>query len=346
MKKLMFSLLVLPMAMIATAQKGPESTPYMTKEFSASSIKLVESTTSGGNISVSGTASGQAKVEVFIHSGNSRKDLSRDEIQHRLNEDYEVKVEMSGQKLVASAKPKKRNMNWNNSLSISFVIYVAKNTETNLTTSGGNINLDELTGRQDFTTSGGNLKINKLSGDVKGRTSGGNITVQNSDNKLNLTTSGGNIHAENCNGELKLSTSGGSIDLTALKGNIDATTSGGNVRGSNIAGELEAHTSGGNVRLENLSCDINASTSGGNVSVAVTTPGKFVKLSNSGGSISLVLPANKGYDMKISGDRVKTENLANFKGDIEEDEIEGAVNGGGTAVTVRASSGRVNVSMK
>ncbi len=346
MKKLMFSLLVLPMAMIATAQKGPDSAPYMTKEFSASEIKSVESTTSGGNISVSGTASGQARVEVFVRSGNSKKELSKDEIQKRLAEDYDVKVEMSGQKLVASAKTKRKNMNWNNALSISFYIYVAKNTETNLTTSGGNINLEELTGRQDFTTSGGNLNINKLSGDVKGRTSGGNIKVQQSDNKLDLTTSGGNIDAENCSGQMRLSTSGGSIELTALKGNIDATTSGGNVRGSNISGELEAHTSGGNVRLENLSCDVEASTSGGNVNVAVTTPGKYVKLSNSGGSISLVLPANKGYDMKISGDRVKTENLANFKGDIEEDEIEGAVNGGGTSVTVRASSGRVSVSMK
>ena len=118
------------------------------------------------------------------------------------------------------------------------------------------------------------------------------------------------------------------------------------MRGSNISGELEAHTSGGNVRLENLACDVSASTSGGNVNVSITTPGKFVKLANSGGSISLTLPANKGYDLKISGDKIKTENFANFKGDIEEDEIEGALNGGGTAVTVRVSSGRVTVSMK
>lgn len=344
MKKILMSLLILSAA--ATTKAQDYKTPFSTKEFSASAIKSVESTTSGGNISVSGTATGQATVEIYIQPGNSRKNLSKDEIQKKLNEDYDLRVEMEGSKLVAIAKPKKRNMNWNDALSISFKITVAKATNTVLTTSGGNVSLNNLNGTQDFTTSGGNLNIDQVGGKLKGRTSGGNINVKNASDYLDLTTSGGNIDAESCNGEIKLSTSGGNVSLNQLKGNIDATTSGGNVKGGSISGELEAHTSGGSVRLDGLACSLSASTSGGSIDIAIVEPVKFVKLSNSGGNIALSLPAGKGYDLRLSGSKIKTENFANFKGDIEEDEIDGTINGGGVAVTVRASSGRVSVSMK
>ncbi len=344
MKKILMSLLVLSTA--AATQAQDNKTPFMTKSFPASSVKSVESTTSGGNISVSGTATTNATVEVYIQSGNSRKTYTNDEIKKKLDEEWELTVAVEGQKLVARAKRKKNYDNWNNSLSISFKITSPKSTNTNLTTSGGNITLNSLQGNQDFTTSGGNLNVEDVSGKLKGRTSGGNINVKNASEYIDLVTSGGNIDAESCNGEIKLSTSGGNVMLSQLKGNIDATTSGGSVKGESISGELEAHTSGGNVRLSDLSCSVTASTSGGSIDVSIKEAVKFVKLSNSGGNIDLQLPANKGYDLHVSGSKVKTQNLSNFKGDVEEDEIDGVVNGGGIAVNVRASSGRVSVSLK
>lgn len=346
MKKLVCLLLLSGFAIAGIAQKQGE-TPYMTKPFGNTSIKKVESETSGGNITISSVAASEAKVEVYIWPSNysDRDKVSKEEIEKRL-EDYDLKVAVNGNTLTASAKSKKHNMDWKRGLSISFRIYVPKEVSTDLTTSGGNIRLSDLSGTHEFTTSGGNLDISSLKGNIHGVTSGGNINIQNSDNNITLTTSGGNVTATNCTGEIKLKTSGGNVDIRELNGNIDATTSGGHVKGNDLKGELEAHTSGGNVVLQDLSCSLETSTSGGNISVTVKELGKFVRIDNSGGNIDLQLPANKGIDLKLSGDKIKTDQLSNFTGKVEEDEINGKLNGGGTPVTVKASSGRVSLRVK
>ena len=89
-----------------------------------------------------------------------------------------------------------------------------------------------------------------------------------------------------------------------------------------------------------------ASTSGGSIDVAINTLGKYVKISNSGGNINLQLPANKGLDLQLRGNRVKAGTLNNFSGSVEEDDVNGKMNGGGTPVKVSAGSGTVYLSFK
>jgi DUF4097 and DUF4098 domain-containing protein YvlB len=160
---------------------------------------------------------------------------------------------------------------------------------------------------------------------------------------MDLSTSGGDIDASDCTGTLHLSTSGGSLRLTNLNGDIDAQTSGGNVKGSNIEGALSAHTSGGNVELRDLACSLEASTSGGQIDVAIKQPGKFIRLSNSGGNIHLQIPRNIAADLDIHATKIKTGNLENFNGSVAEESIRGKLNGGG--VMVRADAGSGNVSL-
>ncbi|WP_315815892.1 DUF4097 family beta strand repeat-containing protein [Paraflavitalea speifideaquila] len=274
--------------------------------------------------------------------------LSKEEIQKRLDADYEFSISTDNHKLTVIAKPKDRSgrWDWKRALSISFKLFVPRNVATNLSTSGGNIDMAHLTGTQDFRTSGGNLHLDDLAGKVKGTTSGGNIHLSNSKDDITLTTSGGNITASKSNGRLDLNTSGGNVTLEDLTGNIDATTSGGSVRANTISGDLSATTSGGNVSLDDLACSVNASTSGGNITVNIKEVGKFVKLSNSGGNISLSMPGNKGLDLRITGDKVKADKMSNFSGTIENDSIDGKLNGGGIPVTVRGSSGRVTLTIK
>jgi len=344
MKKLLLILLVACCSNILLAQEA-----FLVKNFKGESVKEIESTTSGGNISVEVAAPDQQRVEVFIWlSGRNKKDasVSKEEIQKRLDELYDLNVSLSGNKLTAIAKPKQRNMNWKKGLSISFKIFVDKNVATNLTTSGGNIDLRGIAGEQDITTSGGNLTIDHVKGKLKGVTSGGNIDVRDADDDIDLTTSGGNIDANNCTGKIKLSTSGGNVVLENLSGDVNATTSGGDVRGNDIKGDLSAHTSGGNVTLEGLACNVTAGTSGGDVKVAIKEPGKFIRIGNSGGNIVLQLPAGKGYDFDLSADKIKTEGLVNFSGKVEEDELKGNINGGGTKVTINAGGSNIMLTLK
>ena len=210
---------------------------------------------------------------------------------------------------------------------ISFKVFVPKNTSSALSTSGGNIHLQNLNGLQDFATSGGSLRLQHVSGKVKGR------------------TSGGSIQADNCWGDINLATSGGSFDLNSLEGIVNANTSGGSIRAKNIKGEFISHTSGGSVWLSDLSCSLETSTSGGHIDVAIKEYGKYVRIDNSGGNIYVQLPKRKGVDLNLEGQRVHTTALSSFSGNIEKDKIKGTLNGGGIPVRIKTSSGRIDLSL-
>ncbi|WP_276373514.1 DUF4097 family beta strand repeat-containing protein [Chryseolinea sp. H1M3-3] len=316
--------------------------PYITKSFSNESIKELYARTSGGSITVEG-GNEQARVEVFI-KGNNGKTLSKDEIKERLDEDYKLTIGVEGNELKLIAEPKDKFFNWRHALSISFKVYVPQTISTDLSTSGGSIDMRNLSGTQSFSTSGGSLTLDKLSGKIKGRTSGGSIHVSNAKDMIDLATSGGSIEAENCNGKLSLSTSGGSISLHNLKGTVKANTSGGPIRGGDITGELTAHTSGGSVDLRDLECSVDASTSGGNMEIEIDKLEEYVTISNSGGNIHVTMPGNKGVNLNLRGDRINLENMNNFNGDKEDHKVEGKINGGGIPVNIQ-TSGRVTVAL-
>lgn len=331
-------------ASVVFAQKEDEK-PYFTKTFNAGAVKALNVRTSGGSINVAGQ-SGEAKVEVYIRANNwnGRSELSKEEIEDRLK-DYEVTVAMNGETLVCKSKRKNENdkWDWKQALSISFKITVPEKTATDLATSGGSIKLAKLSGTQNFSTSGGSLHLDQLSGNVKGRTSGGSIHLVNSREQLDLATSGGSIHAEGCNGEIKLVTSGGSIHLDGLNGNVRASTSGGSIKGGDIKGELVAVTSGGSIRLTGVAASLKASTSAGGINAEIVSLGKYLELSTSAGGIHVQMPMNKGLDLDLRANRVNVGTLNNFSGIKEKDRVNGKINGGGTLVTMRASSGSISV---
>jgi hypothetical protein len=347
MKKVLLFLIISCTGSIVMAQNNKMPDPFLTKSLTGAMVKMVEAQTSGGNITVESVAAGQERAEVFIWaSGTNNNPLSKEEIQKRLDEFYDFKLAVEGSTLTAIAKNKRQNMNWKKSLSISFKFFVDKNVATHLTTSGGNINLKEISGEQKITTSGGNLVIDHVKGKLRGTTSGGNINVGYSDDDIELTTSGGNVHASNCRGTVNLVTSGGNVIMDNMDGTVDAATSGGNVRAADTKGDLKASTSGGNVDVSGLSGNLVAGTSGGDIKVAIKDPGKFIKIKNSGGKIELELPAGKGYDVDLAADKIKTDNLVNFSGKAGDDEILGKINGGGTAVTVNAGNGKLILTFK
>jgi len=335
MKTYLLVLFIACQSCIALAQDN--QTPYETKSLANDAIKGVFVKTSGGSITVSGT--GQPRIEIYVH-GNNNSDLSKEEIKKRLEDDYQLEVSVTNHELHALARRKHENgfnWDWRKQLSISFKIYVPKEVNTELETSGGSIHLDNLSGNENFSTSGGSLHVEALNGRIKGETSGGSIEVSNSGDDLNLETSGGSIKAMDCHGKIRLETSGGSLHLENLKGNIVANTSGGSIHGDNIEGELNTGTSGGSVELMRMACSLEASTSGGSMHVDIIRVGKFVKLDVSGGHVDLRLPAKQGLDLNLSANRISKPSLDGFSGEWEKDHVRGKLNGGGVPVNVDAS---------
>jgi DUF4097 and DUF4098 domain-containing protein YvlB len=346
MKHTIALLFFVPVVFCAHAQFNAEKTPVITKSL-GSDIRNIQAETSGGSISVMGVSS-DTKIEVYASPNNYRDNkLSESEIKEKLEKDYKLTLTTDNNKLTAIAEPKDRKMNWRNALNISFRIYVSKNVSTDLATSGGSISLKNLSGNLKFATSGGSLTLDDVGGTIDGRTSGGSIQLENSKaDDVDLSTSGGSVEARNCEGRLKLTTSGGSLVLNDLKGDIKAVTSGGSIDGKNVSGELYTHTSGGSIHLEDLYCSLDASTSGGNINVSMKEIGKYVRLNNSGGNIDIELPKTKGMDLDLSADKIKTNGLDNFSGKMEDDKVEGKLNGGGALVKANAGSGRIYLKIK
>src|SRR4249920_1672658 len=140
------ALAALTLITLAGKSQFGSKTPYLTKTLANESIQNVESRTSGGSISTSGVNASESRVEVFVSSNNGRDNMTREEIQQKLNEDYELTLSVSAGKLTASCKPKHRITNWNHALNVSFRIFVPQNTSTDLSTSGGSISLNHLSG--------------------------------------------------------------------------------------------------------------------------------------------------------------------------------------------------------
>lgn len=334
-------LLLLSQGLIASAQNFDQQ-PYLNKSFANASIKNVNVKTSGGSITITGGNDANSHVEVYVNPNNNNGEtISKEEITQRM-QDYTLDVSMNGTELEVSAKPKS-NFNWKRSLSISFKIYVPKTASSNSSTSGGSINLSNLSGEQDFTTSGGSLMIDQLSGNVKGRTSGGSISVSNSQNNLDLRTSGGSITAENCKGNISLTTSGGSLNLNNLNGTINARTSGGSIHGDHISGELITGTSGGSINLMDMACSLETSTSAGSIHVQMKELGKYVKINGSVGHVELRLPSGKGLNLDLHGSRINASFNGNFDGEKDKTRMIGKLNGGGIPVSVSTSIGGIDV---
>jgi DUF4097 and DUF4098 domain-containing protein YvlB len=340
MKTILAFLAVACQATFALAQD--DKTPYMTKSLANDAINSVYVSTSAGGIKVSGTSGEAPRVEVYIR-GNNNHDLSKEEIEKKLKEDYEMTIDVSNHELKAVVKTRHEFHDWNHGMSISFKIYVPQNVSTELTTSGGGIQLDHLHGKENFRTSGGGLDVADLTGEIHGTTSGGGIRVSDSGDQIDLTTSGGGIEAKECHGDIRLKTSGGGIVLRNLKGNIYAHTSGGGVDADNIEGELNTGSSGGGLRLHDMSCSLDATTSAGSVDADIKQVGKYVRLSTSAGNINLTLPAKQGLDLDLSGERVEQTEFHDFHGQFDKDHVKGSINGGGVSVDAHASSGHISV---
>ena len=342
MKTYLILLIVACQSIVALAQDNENRTPYLTKSLANDAINRVVVSTSAGGIEVSGQSGQAPRVEVYIR-GNNNRELSKEEIKKRLDEDYDLNVNVSGHEVTAIAKNKHNFSNWRNQISISFKIYVPEQASTDLKTSGGGIRLDHLKGNENFTTSGGGLQINRLSGMIHGRTSGGGIDVSNSSENIDLETSGGGITAKDCSGKIKLQTSGGGLRLENLKGDINAHTSGGGVEGSNIEGELITSTSGGGIDLKGMNCSLDANTSAGSLNAQMKHVGKYLRLTSSAGNVNIELPAKQGLDLNLKGDAVNQHQFNGFNGEWDKDHVRGTVNGGGAPVNVSASSGNINV---
>ncbi|MGH8320100.1 MAG: DUF4097 family beta strand repeat-containing protein [Steroidobacteraceae bacterium] len=178
----------------------------------------------------------------------------------------------------------------------------------------------------DLRTSGGDVDVQNLSAPVRGKTSGGDIHVESVAGEVTAYTSGGDIEAERLNGTAELSSSGGHIDVTDSTGDLDLRTSGGSIGLQNDDGSVRAHTSGGSIRAE-------------------LRVNRGISLSTSGGSITLLLPQNTGasIDAETSGGSVTSDFPLSTTRVTGGDELVGTIGSGGAPISLHTSGGSIHI---
>lgn len=178
----------------------------------------------------------------------------------------------------------------------------------------------------ELRTSGGDLDLRDLSVGLRASTSGGGVVVQNVSGAIDVHTSGGRIEAERLQGPAKLTSSGGGIEVMDSTGDLYVRTSGGSIRIRNEDGKVDAHTSGGTIRAELRS-------------------NRGISLDTSGGSITLMLPpsARGSVDAETSGGRVTCDLPLSTTEIVAGNHLRGAIGGGGALISLHTSGGSIHL---
>ena len=152
------------------------------KTFQIQPGKNLKVDASSGGVSITSWDKNEVNIKIF---GNEK---TKDKMEFKFkNDDDEVKV---------IAKRKHWLTDWfSNGIKLRIEITVPKNFNTKVETSGGGINIQDISGNINLSTSGGGIKFKDVSG------------------KFNVSTSGGGITGINFHGDLDASTSGGGIRL-------------------------------------------------------------------------------------------------------------------------------------
>jgi hypothetical protein len=133
---------------------------------------------------------------------------------------------------------------------VTIELTVPKNYSLDVTTGVGNINVDDLNGRETLLTQGGNIATGNING------------------AAHLTAvAGGHITVKNVAGELTAETGGGHITTGTVSGNAFLHTHGGHIRSDSIEGTARLVTDGGNITLERSGSGLLAETAGGQIQV-------------------------------------------------------------------------------
>jgi Putative adhesin len=267
--------------------------------FSVKDWENVYVNSSGSNVKIESWDKSEAYIKIF---GNR-------------NAEEKMKFTIEQKDKVIEVIAKKRNslFNWfGSNISTRIEIFVPRNFNAHVETSGGDISVTNLVGGFKLFTSGGDITLNKTYGKLKAETSGGNIKLTDHTGEMNISTSGGEIICRESKGDLSASTSGGDVKIDMSDGKI------------------------------------NTSTSGGDITIVYSGENKGIDASTSGGSIRAKLPAGlkAKVHLETSGGGI-TNNFPNSKSEhVSHGRLDAEYNGGGPMLKLETSGGDVIVDVK
>jgi TonB family protein len=162
--------------------------------------------------------------------------------------------------------------------SATIEIHIPRHYNLEVTTGGGNIEVQDIDGRIRLISAGGNINVGRVGGaDDSGR-AGRDAAGNKSDRlmvhfrspqepvllvKARIETQGGHITVGDVAGTLRATTSGGHITTGNIGGDAVLRTGGGQIYVRIIAGTAELDSGGGNIHIDSAGSSVTADTAGG-----------------------------------------------------------------------------------
>lgn len=317
-------LVVIITALACSGLAENNKTPTITKTFDLNQPATLNSSSSGGGITVYTHDQDKVVVQAFVRKNGKVLSPSDPAVKDVLKA-FDLEIEKNGTVITAIAKRKIKNKPWNN-VGIYFTVIVPREMSCNVSSSGGGLKISGVAGTHNFSSSGGSVKLENTEGTTKAKSSGGGVSATKHKGDIRLSSSGGGVSLDKAKGSVYAHSSGGSVKLKNVNGDVDASSSGGGVSVSGEAGFVKAKSSGGSVRvnISNLTKELYLTSSGGGVNAIIHNGDKL------------------GLDLDLSSSRVNIE-LHNFSGKSKKNRIKGTMNNGGIPVYMRASGGNVTV---
>ena len=314
------------------------------------SLELI---TQGSDVIVEGTDRGDVLVKI-----ESKGDIE---------ENFEITFDQQGNILKIKTTPKKKSSDLFKSdrrHGLNFEISVPRSFNTDISTSGGDIEVSSINGRVSNKTSGGDVLCENISGAVSARTSGGDVELSAVIGPVEVKTSGGDINAVNIKGGCSFKTSGGDIDavtitgdcsfktsggdinLESQKGPVQASTSGGDIEFIGVNGTVRVKTSSGDITVNRLEGRVSVQSSGGDISVEmIQSPAEDCELRTISGDIELFIPENSNFQLsaRTSGDEIECDLPVTVTGLQKKGRLVGTVGSGGPLLDIKSTGGDISI---
>ncbi len=149
-------------------------------------------------------------------------------------------------------------------------------------------------------------------------------------------------------GNANLRTGDGKIEVAGLKGAMDLHTGDGSENLDNVDGKLRATTGDGHIQANGRFDELELKTGDGHVDVRATSGSTLAagwRLETGDGSVSLEVPPDlsANVDLHTSDGHIDLDMPVTTEGKIQQNEIRGKLNGGGSLLTIRTGDGSIHL---
>jgi hypothetical protein len=144
--------------------------------------------------------------------------------------DYQVKVEQSGNKLTIFEKNKRNNT----SSSSEWELEVPEGIELNSNQVSGGLSVQGIAAEIDGQSASGSLLLEDYKGEISWNTGSGRLEVANSSGRITFNTGSGNVETTTFTGKGQFNTGSGNIMISRSSGGFSANTGSGDVEAEDL----------------------------------------------------------------------------------------------------------------